>query len=90
MTFPVDTESTVSAAKALLPVDDPVVVDFIKYRRLLKNDRSFKKAYDTALAKVQTAISKKHGELLKKKISHTMHLIKIAQKLLLHWNIYCF
>lgn len=76
--------------KALLPVDDPVVVDFIKYRRLLKNDRSFKKAYDTALAKGKTTISKKHGELLKKKNSQKMHLIKIAQKLLLHWNIYYF
>lgn len=89
-TFFIDTESTVSAVKALLSADDPMVVDFIKYRRLLKKDRYFQTSYDTALAKVQIAISKKHRELLKEKNTQTKHLINIAQKLLIHWNMYYF
>lgn len=67
-----------------------MVVDFIKYRRLLKKDRYFQTLYDTALAKVQIAISKKHRELLKEKNTQTKYLINIAQKLLIHWNMYYF
>lgn len=76
--------------KALLPNDDPTVAEYVKYKRLLKQDKYFRKSYDTALAKLQTVISKKHRQLSEKKDKDNAHLIKIAEKLLIHWNIYYF
>ena len=88
--FTLDTDSTIGMVKALLPSDDATVTEFIKYRRFLKKDKSFQKQYDTALAKLQTVISKTHRQLSEKKDKDTSHLVKIAEKLLLHWNIYYF
>lgn len=78
--FTLDTESTISMVRALLPYD-ATVTEFIKYRRLLKKDKSFQKPYDTALAKLQTVISRTHRQLSEKKDKDTSHLIKIAEKL---------
>ena len=66
--FTLDTESTISMVRALLPSDDATVTEFIKYRRLLKKDRSFQKLYDTALAKLQTVISRTHWQLSERRI----------------------
>ena len=83
--FTLDTESTISMVRALLPYD-ATVTEFIKYRRLLKKDKSFQKPYDTALAKLQTVISRTHRQLSEKKDKDTSHLIKIAE----NWNLYYF
>ena len=79
--FTLDTESTISMVRALLPSDDATVTEFIKNRRLLKKDKSFQKLYDTALAKLLTVISRTHRQLSEKKDKDTSHLIKIAEKL---------
>lgn len=39
------------------------VEEFLKYTRLLANDRSFYQQYETSLAKIQTRISRLHREL---------------------------
>lgn len=39
------------------------VEEFLKYRRLLANDRSFYQQYETSLAKIQTRITRLHREL---------------------------
>lgn len=77
---------------ALLPGDDPTFKEFIKYRRILKstNESLFRSSYKTALAKLQTVIMKKHSELKRKADKKNATLIKIAEKLLTHWNIYHF
>lgn len=77
---------------ALLPSDDPTVKEFLKYRRILKstNDKLLRNFYDAALAKLQTAIIRKHRELMEKKDEKSHPLIKIAEKLFVHWNIYHF
>lgn len=77
---------------ALLPSDDPTVKEFLKYRRILKsmNDKLLRNFYDAALAKLQTAIIRRHRELMEKKDEKSHPLIKIAEKLLVHWNIYHF
>lgn len=87
-----DSESTVSMVAALLPSDDPTVKEFLKYRRILKstNDKLLRNFYDAALAKLQTAIIRRHRELMEKKDEKSHPLIKIAEKLLVHWNIYHF
>lgn len=87
-----DSDSTVSMVAALLPSDDPTVKEFLKYRRILKstNDKLLRNFYDAALAKLQTAIIRKHRELMEKKDEKSHPLIKIAEKLLVHWNIYHF
>lgn len=85
-----DSDSTVSMVAALLPSDDPTVKEFLKYRRILKstNDKLLRNFYDAALAKLQTAIIRRHRELMEKKDEKSHPLIKIAEKLLVHWNIY--
>lgn len=87
-----DSDSTVSMVAALLPSDDPTVKEFLKYRRILKstNDKLLRNFYDAALAKLQTAIIRQHRELMEKKDKKSHPLIKIAEKLLVHWNIYHF
>lgn len=87
-----DSDSTVSMVAALLPSDDPTVKEFLKYRRILKstNDKLLRNFYDAALAKLQTAIIRRHRELMEKKDEKSHPLIKIAEKLLVHWNIYHF
>lgn len=77
---------------ALLSSDDPTVKEFLKYRRILKstNDKLLRNFYDAALAKLQTAIIRRHRELMEKKDEKSHPLIKIAEKLLVHWNIYHF
>lgn len=87
-----DSDSTVSMVAALLPSDDPTVKEFLKYRRILKstNDKLLRNFYDAALAKLQTAIIRRHRELMEKKDKKSHPLIKIAEKLLVHWNIYHF
>lgn len=77
---------------ALLPSDDPTVKEFLKYSRILKsmNDKLLRNFYDAALAKLQTAIIRRHRELMEKKDKKSHPLIKIAEKLLVHWNIYHF
>uniref|UniRef100_K1P786 Uncharacterized protein n=1 Tax=Magallana gigas TaxID=29159 RepID=K1P786_MAGGI len=87
-----DSDSTVSMVAALLPSDDPTVKEFLKYRRILKstNDQLLRNFYDAALAKLQTAIIRRHRELMEKKDEKSHPLIKIAEKLLVHWNIYHF
>lgn len=69
---------------ALLPSDDPTVKEFLKYRRILKstNDKLLRNFYDAALAKLQTAIIRKHRELMEKKDEKSHPLIKIAEKTL--------
>lgn len=59
-----DSDSTVSMVAALLPSDDPTVKEFLKYRRILKstNDKLLRNFYDAALAKLQTAIIRRHRE----------------------------
>lgn len=73
---------------ALLPSDDPTVKEFLKYSRILKsmNDKLLRNFYDAALA----AIIRRHRELMEKKDKKSHPLIKIAEKLLVHWNIYHF
>lgn len=87
-----DSDSTVSMVAALLPSVDPTVKKFLKYRRILEstNDKLLRNFYDAALAKLQTAIIRRHRELMEKKDEKSHPLIKIAEKLLVHWNIYHF
>lgn len=67
---------------ALLPSDDPTVKS--------TNDKLLRNFYDAALAKLQTATIRRHRELMEKKDEKSHPLIKIAEKLLVHWNIYHF
>uniref|UniRef100_A0A8W8ML50 Uncharacterized protein n=1 Tax=Magallana gigas TaxID=29159 RepID=A0A8W8ML50_MAGGI len=83
-------KSTADILNALLG-NSKLVAEYTKYKRLCKtspHDKSFRKCYDAALAKVQIAISKfqretKNNPLLEEKR-------KLAESLLTHWKIYHF
>uniref|UniRef100_A0A8W8MQW3 Uncharacterized protein n=1 Tax=Magallana gigas TaxID=29159 RepID=A0A8W8MQW3_MAGGI len=83
-------KSTADILNALLG-NSKLVAEYTNYKRLCKtspHDKSFRKCYDAALAKVQIAISKfqretKNNPLLEEKR-------KLAESLLTHWKIYHF
>lgn len=65
------------------------VEEFLKYRRLLANDRSFYQQYETSLAKIQTRISRLHRELSNSKNEKKNEkFIMYAELLLQHWRVY--
>lgn len=65
------------------------VEEFLKYRRLLANDRSFYQQYETSLAKIQTRISRLHRELSNSKNEKKNEkFIMYAELLLHHWRVY--
>lgn len=64
------------------------VEEFLKYTRLLANDRSFYQQYETSLAKIQTRISRLHRELSNSKNEKNEKFIMYAELLLQHWRVY--
>lgn len=64
------------------------VDEFHKYRRLIKNDKSFQQSYDKSLATIQIMISKKHRELKEKQCAADMQHMIYAEMLLNHWGMY--
>lgn len=83
-------KSTADILNALLG-NSKLVAKYTKYKRLCKtspHDKSFRKCYDAALAKVQIAISKFKREA--KNNPHLEEKRKLAESLLTHWKIYHF
>lgn len=83
-------KSTADILTALLG-NSKLVAEYTKYKRLCKtspHDKSFRKCYDAALAKLQIAISKFQREA--KNNPHLEERRKLAESLLTHWKIYHF
>nr|XP_022288545.1 uncharacterized protein LOC111100746 [Crassostrea virginica] len=73
---------------SLLP-GHPAVLEYSKYRRLLKQqtgDRTLRQSYDVALAKLQLAVSRRHSEL--RKNNEKTFLKQYAEDLMNYWGMY--